>query len=288
MYRVAVLLAAYNGKRWLTEQLASILNQTGVSVDVFFSVDLSDDGTYEWCRYQQKIYSNVTVLGYGERFGGAARNFFRLIHDVEFSSYDYVALADQDDIWMKKKLSYAIEVIKKNDSDAFSSDVIAFWQDNREKLVKKSYPQKRFDFFFEAAGPGCTYMFTVKSFQQFKLFLTLNWVDVNEVALHDWMIYSYYRSNNLKWMIDNKALMRYRQHADNQVGFNSGFKAASKRWALVKDEWYFKEVNKIANLSNADVKLELNRWFLIKNFFQLRRRPRDALALLIMIIIGLL
>ena len=47
---VAVLLAAYNGIRWINEQINSILNQKYVNVVVYISVDISSDGTYEWCK----------------------------------------------------------------------------------------------------------------------------------------------------------------------------------------------------------------------------------------------
>lgn len=285
---IAVLLAAYNAGNWLDEQITSILNQQNVSVDVFISVDLSSDDTYEYCKELEKEHSNISVLEYGERFGGAAKNFFRLIRDVDFSGYDFVAFSDHDDIWLGNKLSHACEVITSNKLDAYSSDVIAFWPDGREKLVKKSYPKKQFDYVFEAAGPGCSYVIKSDALQIFKDFLNKNWTKVNQVALHDWMIYAFCRSNDMQWHIDDLPLMCYRQHASNQVGFNSGLKAYSKRISMVKDKWYRTEVEKIISLVdvNSDSSFRLKRWYLIKNFWQLRRRPRDAFALLTMLIIG--
>lgn len=285
---VAVLLAAYNAGNWLEEQMTSILNQKNVLVDVFISVDLSTDGTYEYCKELEKVHSSVTVLEYGERFGGAAKNFFRLIRDVDFSKYDFIAFSDHDDVWLGNKLSHACEVITSNKLDAYSSDVIAFWADGREKLVKKSYPQKRFDYVFEAAGPGCTYVFTCQALQKFKAFLIKNWTDVNQVALHDWMIYAFCRTNDMTWYIDDLPLMEYRQHASNQVGFNSGLKAYSKRISMVKEKWYRAEVEKIVRLTNQSDQtgISLDRKFLIKNFWQLRRRTRDAYALLVMLLVG--
>jgi len=285
---VAVLLAAYNGKEFISEQVDSIFNQSGVSVHLFISVDLSTDDTYEWCKQLEDSNHNVTVLGYGERFGGAAKNFFRLIKDVGFSSFDYVAFSDQDDIWLPNKLTHAVKLISTKKLDVCSSDVLAFWEGGRESLVKKSFPQKNYDYYFEAAGPGCTYVLKVEAMQSFKDFLIENWISVNQVDLHDWMIYAYCRSNGLQWSIDDMPLMRYRQHESNQVGFNSGLKAYLKRISLVKGNWYRIEVEKImAVLSTAGhTEFTLNRRFLIKHFLQLRRRPRDALALLSMLVLG--
>lgn len=70
----AIFLAAYNGTRWIQEQLNSILNQQDVNVSVFISVDLSDDGTYEWVQAIAEKEERVFVLPYGERFGGAGAN----------------------------------------------------------------------------------------------------------------------------------------------------------------------------------------------------------------------
>ena len=97
-HRVAVLLSAYDGIKWIEEQVACILGQEDVLTHIFISVDLSSDSTYTWCKELEKDNQSVTVLEYGERFGDAAPNFFRLIRDVEFSHFDYIAFADQDDI----------------------------------------------------------------------------------------------------------------------------------------------------------------------------------------------
>ncbi len=97
--QVAVLLAAYNGTQWIEEQLASILAQSVVKVTVYISVDASTDETETWCAEFAADHPNIFVLPSGFRFGGASRNFFRLIRDVDLQAYDYVSFADQDDIW---------------------------------------------------------------------------------------------------------------------------------------------------------------------------------------------
>ncbi len=86
---VAVLLAAYNGMCWIEAQLSSILAQQGVNVCVFISVDPSSDETLAWChKYARKDNRVVVLADDGERFGGAAKNFFRLIRDVDFRGFD--------------------------------------------------------------------------------------------------------------------------------------------------------------------------------------------------------
>ena len=272
---------------WIEEQVSSILSQKSISIEIFISVDLSNDKTHEWCQGLAGKNAHVKVLPYGEKFGGAAKNFFRLIRDVDFSCFDYVALSDQDDIWDSSKLHHAIRTIEQDSLDGSSSDVIAFWSNGREKLVKKSFPQKKFDYFFEAAGPGCTYVLKQQPTQKFKKFLIKNWENVNCIESHDWLIYAFFRSRSMSWCIDSEPLMLYRQHESNQVGSNFGFLAYLKRIKMVKSGWYRSEVRKISEIiSINDDAFNLDIWFLIKNFYQLRRQNRDTFILLLMILLG--
>jgi|APSaa5957512535_1039671.scaffolds.fasta_scaffold02763_9 rhamnosyltransferase len=279
---IAVLLSAFNGIRWIESQIKTILAQKNVSIEIFISIDISIDKTYELCCLLSKKNKNITLLPYGKRFGGAAKNFYRLIRDVDISKFDYIALSDQDDIWDKNKMYQASRIIEKNNLGGYSSDITAFWANGRKKIEKKSFPQKKYDYYFESAGPGCTYVLKKQQMLEFKKFLIKNWKRVNLIELHDWIIYAFFRSQNFKWIIDNKPLMYYRQHRFNQFGLNSGYKAYFYRLKKIKSKWYFGEVCKITNLLNiiSPNKFSLNRNFLIKNFWNLRRRPRDTIILL--------
>ena len=286
---VAVLLTAYNGIEWIEEQVDSIFNQKDVNIDIYISVDVSSDGTYEWCQDLALKNTSVNILPYGNHFGGAAKNFFRLIKDVDFNSYDYISLSDQDDIWLPKKVSRAIRLIRDKKLEACSSNVIAFWKDGREQLINKSYSQKKFDYYFESAGPGCTFLFKQESIKKFKIFLIDNWTLVNEVELHDWMIYAYFRTFSMRWYIDKNPSIYYRQHENNQIGANIYWQAYLARLKKIKNGWYRDEVQKIVSLLKPHAKetISLDRFFLIINFYKLRRRLRDALVLLFMNILRL-
>lgn len=286
---VAVLLAAHNGITWIKKQVDTIFQQKDVDVDLYVSVDVSSDGTYEWCKKLDEKNSRIKVLPYGDFFGGAAKNFYRLIKDVDFSEYDYVSLADQDDIWQSNKLSRAIKLIRDRKLEGYSSNVTAFWEDGREKLIKKSYTQKKFDYYFESGGPGCTFVFKQHSIQKFKKFLIDNWTLVNEVESHDWIIYAYFRSLSMLWYIDKTPSLFYRQHERNQIGANLYWKAYLNRFQKINKGWYRNEVRKIVNLLKpyAQVTIVLDRFFLIMHFYKLRRRLRDALVFLSINILGL-
>ena len=287
--RMAILMASYNGTHYIKEQIESILEQRGVEVHLFISVDLSTDDTHEvCCKYEQK-HQNITVLSYGESFGRAGKNFYRLIRDVNFSDYEFVALSDQDDFWEPTKLSHAVNIINNYASDAYSSHVTAVWSDGREKVDKKSNAQKEFDYYFESAGSGCSYVFKCQALQEFKDILLNKWHNVNEVETHDWLIYAFFRSRNMSWHIDNKVLIRYLQHESNQFGANFGLKAYIKRINMIYSGWYRSEVEKIYNIVGVQSSkvFNLEKRFLLRNFYQLRRRNRDVFFLFLMVLIGL-
>ena len=286
--KVAVLLAAYNGMQWIKEQIDTVFNQQNVDVTIYISVDLSTDGTYEWAEQLAETHTNVVLLPYGERFGGAGPNFFRLVKDVEFSGFDAVSFADQDDIWSLDKLSKAYQLISTGKCDVYSSNVTAFWADGRECLIKKSQPQKKLDHFFEAAGPGCTYVFSQAAMQAFKAFLIAAGDDLKQVSLHDWLAYAFCREQGYKWFIDEWPSMRYRQHENNQVGTNNNLTAYKKRFAMVRAKWLRNQVNIITALVAPEKLAQLNSsLYLMANFNELRRRYRDRLFLFLMVLFGI-
>jgi rhamnosyltransferase len=249
---VAVLLAAYNGMAWIEVQLASILAQTDVHVSIFVSVDPSTDGTDDWCAEYAATHPNVTLLPSAGPFKGAARNFFRLIRDVDFSDFDFVSFSDQDDIWYPDKLERAVSKLRSDDIDGYSSNVVAFWPNGRRMLVDKAQPQVQWDHLFEAAGPGCTYVLKPALAAGFKKLIVDEWERVQDVALHDWFCYAYARSHGFKWLIDPVPGMDYRQHASNQVGVNAGVSSAVARLRRIFNGWWYQQIELTGALVSKD------------------------------------
>ncbi|BBV98506.1 glycosyltransferase [Pseudomonas monteilii] len=285
--RCLVLLAAYNGLAFIEEQVRSILDQQGVDVNILISVDKSSDGTEAWVDALAFAEPRVTVLPHGQRFGGAGANFFRLIKDASFEGIDYVSLADQDDIWLSDKLQHACAVLQQRKVDGYSSDVLAFWPDGREFVVKKSQPQVAHDYLFEAAGPGCTYVLSHALSSAIQKGLNVNGSAMKQVALHDWFIYAFSRANGFKWFIDDHVGMRYRQHATNQVGVNSGFTAFKARLGKVFDGWWLSQARVIAQLTGLKHDPFVTQWLrldrralvrLAASSGSCRRRMRDKVV----------
>ncbi|MBD1577789.1 glycosyltransferase [Vibrio sp. S11_S32] len=260
MDKVCILLATYNGGKYISTQLDSILAQVGVSVDIYISLDVSKDDTLEIINDYMGKYENIKLLPYGEKFGSAGKNFFHLIQNVPFDDYDYVSFSDQDDIWLDDKLIESVNFMSKHQAHAYSSNVTAFWSDGREKVIVKSAPQVEFDYIFESAGPGCTFVFSQEAIKSIRGKLKSNIEEQDNLWLHDWFCYSFCRTNGFKWVIDPVSRMRYRQHSDNVVGANSGLKSILTRvTSVLSEDAFIKVINQANYLDQNNKPLKLLR-----------------------------
>jgi rhamnosyltransferase len=284
--KVAVLLAVYNGMQNLSEQVDSILGQVEVDVALVVSVDRSSDGCEDWFNCLSMDDPRVNVLPHGQRFGGAARNFFRLLRDVDLDQFDYVAFADQDDLWFPEKLSRAHQLLVEFHAACYSSNVLAFWPSGRQVLIDKAQSQRPWDFLFEAAGPGCTYVMNTAFVMAVQARLAAHWADVQEVALHDWFVYAFARANGYRWVIDERPGMLYRQHEVNQVGANSGWRAFRYRVVKILNGWGLRQAELIASIVGVRDTPFVDRWlsngrfgllWLALNATSCRRRRRDQM-----------
>jgi len=296
---IAVLLATYNGLRWLPEQLDSILSQRFVNVTVWVSDDMSADGTWSWLQEFSQKDRRVILLPQVGKFGRAGANFFRLVKEADVSGIDYIAFADQDDIWEQDKLCRQARIISDGGYEGVSSNVTAFWSDGRSATIIKSQRQRRFDYIFEAAGPGCTYLMTPWLIGQMRKTLSDSSSCASDVMLHDWLAYAVCRASGRSWHIDNVPTVLYRQHDANELGANSGLSAKLSRYKRLKNGWYRSEVLKVLNvctkLNSQNQELgELQRtlnsdgWVskikLLKYLGQTRRKFVDRIALGVTII----
>ena len=246
---VAVLLASFNGAQWLEEQLRSILACNGVSVQIFLSDDGSTDNTVELA--QEICGDRLTVLPFEPR-GSAGQNFIRMIMDAEWDGCDYVCLADQDDIWNVDKLARAVAVLRETGAEAYSSDVTAFWPDGRQKYIRKSQPQRRWDHLFESAGPGNTFVWPLSQAKFLRDFLRGANPDIRgRIALHDWAVYAIFREAGKAWHIDARSGLAYRQHGENVLGAARGGRAIRARLDLLGNGWYRRQVLCVAALVGA-------------------------------------
>ena len=284
--RFAVCLAAYNGMQFIQQQVQSILAQTGVELVIFISVDHSSDSTQEFVESWVQTEPRLRVLPGGQRFGGAAPNFFRLLREINFDGFDYVSYADQDDIWDTDKLAHAHAVLSARGVDGYSANVTAFWEDGRTMLVRKDQAQRRWDHYFEAAGPGCTYVMTHRLAIALQARLRQVPKLLEAIHYHDWLTYAFARSNQFGWVIDSNSKMQYRQHAQNQIGVNAGWRSFWARARKISSGYGFAQARLIAAVTQVEqpyfVKQALFRgrcglWWLALQARQCRRKPVEQL-----------
>ena len=114
-HKIVILLATYNGEKYIKEQLDSILLQTYSNIEVIARDDMSNDKTLEILKsYNINIVKSIENLGvkksFSELLNYASRN----------SNSDYFMFCDQDDIWEKRKIELTLrkmlEMEKKSPS----------------------------------------------------------------------------------------------------------------------------------------------------------------------------
>ena len=246
---ILVLIATYNGAPWLEQQVRSILNQRGVNVQLVISDDNSTDNTVDCLNMLAKKHTNIAILPKMPRVGAAGKNFYRLILDTDITGFDHIAFADQDDIWHENKLTKHVALAKLHQADGVSSNVLAFWPNSTKKLIVKSQPQRKYDFLFESAGPGCTFLMTPWLVNQVRTQLNDVKSLARDVAFHDWLVYAICRAHGHKWVIDAEPSLEYRQHQANTLGANSGLNAKWARLISLKQGWYRTEVGKVCQVA---------------------------------------
>jgi len=299
--RVAVLLAAYQGAGHLDDQLSSLFWQNGVDLHVFARDDGSRDETGTILRRHASARPDRVSIVTDDTgsTGSATGNFFSLLRHSDFAGFDYVALADQDDVWMPDKLARAVTQLAAHRADGYSSDLIAYHEgENRSWMLRKAGSPAAHDYLFQGASAGCTYVLTTKAARLVATQLSQLEVPLCPGASHDWIIYAICRSHGLDWVRDPTSRILYRQHANNVYGALPGLGGIGAKARMVRDKWYRAHIlwltHVIANrpdeaeiLRAVAVRGISNRIRLARRANELRRTPRDAALLRLALLTGL-
>ena len=290
--KIAILLAAFNGEKYLNHQLNSILTQNFKNFDLFISLDKSTDSSLNIIKNFATKDSRLIILNYkSEIFGSSTNNFFRLINEIPIENYDYIAFSDQDDVWMPDKLEVAMNFFEnKPNYFGYSSNYFLFC-DQKKKLVNKKQNQTKYDYLFEGGGPGNTYLIRSEVIISLKKKLHINQYFKKKFNHHDWLIYAFTRHFFGSWFIDERAFILYRQHLENELGARNSIKSYLKRFNFILSGYAFEQVRLLFNFldvkdNNIKKILKKNRRsgiFIILNFYKLRRSKKDKF---LMIIIG--
>jgi glycosyltransferase involved in cell wall biosynthesis len=124
---ISILLATYNGEKYIQLAIESVLNQTFDKFELLIGFNGTTDNS-------KKIVSNINdsrirVFDYGED-KGKSKTLNKLIKEAK---YDWIGIQDDDDIWLPKKLEKQIEFI--NDFDVIGTQI--FYVDEEENITGK-------------------------------------------------------------------------------------------------------------------------------------------------------
>lgn len=125
MSRIDILLATYNGARYLPEQLASLSAQRHKDWRLLVRDDGSSDNSLDVVReWAGSIAQPVDIIEDGRTGLGASLNFAALL---EASDAPYFACCDQDDVWLPGKLSVMLKAVQSEEDSAPGQEpVLAF------------------------------------------------------------------------------------------------------------------------------------------------------------------
>lgn len=258
MKTVGVVIATYNGEIFLDEQLHSIMNQTKMPEKIIIVDDCSIDKTSDIIKEKVKLFPDLFVYIDNEQNLGAKKTF-----EIGISACktDYIALCDQDDIWMPDKISVLFDLLERNENAklCFHDLVLIDGQGNRlgrnfweaapvnEPLpVTGNAARKRLAALSNPV-PGCT-MFFSSELKKFILPMPASkWIG------HDWWI-SAIAFFCAKPIYSKEPLAFYRFHANQTAGIGTVLKKKkSKKNGIILYDKIIMEIKRIINSKKSRV-----------------------------------
>ena len=218
MDKVYVILSTYNGEQFLKPQLQSILEQESVQVHIQVRDDGSNDACKEILSSYARQYTNISV-SYGVNIG-VIRSFMQLLEQLPTDA-EYIAFADQDDIWRTDKLVRAIDRINAKTGPVMYCSCYHAVDEQGDFLWESKVPLGEITFcnaVIENITTGCTVVIN-KSLLRL---LAADQVDYKKLVMHDWWVYMVATCFG-QVIFDSTPLVFYRQHAGNVVGVKNGF-----------------------------------------------------------------
>ena len=288
---ISIVIATYNGERYLKEQLNSIVAQTLKPTQVIIQDDASTDNTVAIIQeYSAILPIELTVnthnLGYIGNFQSA----------LSKATGEYIALCDQDDIWEHNKLQSLFEAIGNN-ALVYSDSLLV---DSNGHYLGKTLSQKLKNTFISTSSPLS--------------FLYDNCISAHAMLFHhsllpklfpfpkhlyfDAWIASNAASNGGVHYFD-KPLVRYRQHSSNTLSqVQKSSVSASQQIALKTDKKVTEHASRVSmidelltipSLTNDEKRILnrlreghlsfQNRWFNREFFILLIQNRRTLFAI---------
>ena len=217
--KIDVLLATYNGEKYLKEQIDSILNQTYQNINLIISDDYSTDGTREILKGYEQKDERIKVY-YQEKNQGYIKNFEFLLKQV---TSDIYMLSDQDDVWLPEKIEKSYETLKNENADLVFGDLEVVDENlntiypsfNKfmllDRKIKKYINTYKLNYLYNCIT-GCTIMSKKKFIEK-----VLPFPSTTKYMLHDYWLGIIVSIEGKLAYIPEKYI-KYRQHGNNQIG----------------------------------------------------------------------
>lgn len=231
---ISIAMATYNGEKYLREQLDSILNQTYSYFELIICDDCSKDSTWEILEeYAQKdqrlkIYKNEQNLGFKRNFEKA----------ISLCKGDYIALSDQDDIWLPNHLEFLLNNIGDKSISGANAELIDF---DGQSMNKKLNQVDNFLFFPDTSEFLWRLLLRSDPIQGASMLLRRDFINKclpipNAVKYHDaWFATCSCFENGLSYSFD--IITQYRQHGNN-VTFLSHNSDKRKKIEAIRSKFY--------------------------------------------------
>lgn len=238
-------MCTYNGARFVGEQLASIAAQTRPPDELVVCDDRSTDATLECVHEFARTAPFPVRVFENEKNIGSTKNFERA---VELCEGDFIAVADQDDVWLPEKLRKLEEVLA-NESTALvftDGDVVdeslrplgqRVWQTIRfgveeQRLFREG---RAFAVLLDHNVVTGAAMALKAEFKKLILPFPNDLTHDGIPVLHDWWTALLIAAVGDVFFVP-EPLFKYRQHASQQMGVMSergeqapSFRAAARR-----------------------------------------------------------
>jgi glycosyltransferase involved in cell wall biosynthesis len=219
---ITVIMATYNGEKYILQQLESLHKQTRQPDEVIVLDDVSSDGTISMVRafIEKNGLSNWRIVQ-NKQNKGWQRNF---MEGFELAAGDIIFCSDQDDIWMANKIEMMADAMDQNKNIlGLACGIEPLYEGNRSTPKPSSYQTEKYgndliskvcmDYcWLEPRRPGCTYCFRKSILPS----LNALWFDG---LAHDLLISAYCIASNGFYIL-NEPLVKYRRHPDTNTPSN--------------------------------------------------------------------
>lgn len=227
-FRIAILVATYNGEKYIEEQIKSLQKQTVSNINIIINDDMSKDGTFS--KIKQFVEKDSRIKISQVKCGGACENFLYLLR--ENRDYDWFFFCDQDDVWYPQKVEKLINVVLTRQQ---TTPLLAYCDKDLVNENLKSLNIKEYDFqddfksiLFQNHIYGCAMMINKA--------LADKLLCLSDIAMHDHGA-ALVAALEGEIIHVREKLVKYRQHANNVTGGINQF--SYKRKIL-----YWNEVNR--------------------------------------------